>query len=318
MRSHEERRLKLYRGVWCVVWRERGETKRASLRTADRGQAERNFQEFLKQESRAPETVSEIIDLWLEEKKALRSIENVKFRSKYLKNHFGNLHPEQITRAMCREYRAFRGVSNTSIRNELSILRSALRWQDKNTKAVIELPPPDPPRDNFVTMAECKKLIATATSPHIKLFIILAWGTAARSNALLELTWARVDFERKLINLAGENRGNKRRAFVPMTATVFEALQEAYKGRTSDFVIEYAGAQVGKIVKGFRETAKRAGLKVSPHDIRRSAARHMVENGVDIYEVAQYLGHTNPQITYKIYARYSPDYLRKAADVLDQ
>jgi hypothetical protein len=42
----------------------------------------------------------------------------------------------------------------------------------------------------------------------------------------------------------------------------------------------------------------------------------MIESGVPFEEVAQYLGHTNPKITYRVYGRYSPTYLRKAANSL--
>jgi integrase len=43
----------------------------------------------------------------------------------------------------------------------------------------------------------------------------------------------------------------------------------------------------------------------------------MVESGTPIEQVAQYLGHTNPAITYKAYARFSPQYLKKAAAALE-
>ncbi len=33
-------------------------------------------------------------------------------------------------------------------------------------------------------------------------------------------------------------------------------------------------------------------------------------------EIAQYLGHSNTAITEKVYARYRPEYLKKAASVL--
>lgn len=38
-----------------------------------------------------------------------------------------------------------------------------------------------------------------------------------------------------------------------------------------------------------------------------------VEDGHSIEEVAQFLGHENSHITFKVYARYSPSHLRKLA-----
>ena len=43
----------------------------------------------------------------------------------------------------------------------------------------------------------------------------------------------------------------------------------------------------------------------------------MAEAGVVMDEIAQFLAHTDPRITYRVYARYSPEYLRKAASALD-
>jgi integrase len=43
----------------------------------------------------------------------------------------------------------------------------------------------------------------------------------------------------------------------------------------------------------------------------------MAEAGVPIEEIAQYLGHTNPNITRETYSKFSPEYLRKAANALE-
>jgi integrase len=43
----------------------------------------------------------------------------------------------------------------------------------------------------------------------------------------------------------------------------------------------------------------------------------MAEAGIPIPEIGQYLGHGDLKTTYKIYARFSPDYLKKAASSLE-
>jgi len=43
----------------------------------------------------------------------------------------------------------------------------------------------------------------------------------------------------------------------------------------------------------------------------------MAEAGVPMSEIAQYLGHSSTNVTERVYARFSPDYLRKAAAALD-
>lgn len=64
-----------------------------------------------------------------------------------------------------------------------------------------------------------------ARLPHIKLFIILALRTAAHKQAILDLRWDRVDFERGRIYLHDPERvrNSKGRAIVPMNDTACRA-----------------------------------------------------------------------------------------------
>ena len=113
----------------------------------------------------------------------------------------------------------------------------------------------------------------------------------------------------------GQRKG---RAIVPMTGSLRAALLEARKAALSDYVVEWAGGPVKSIKKGFKAAAIEAGLPdVSPHVLRHTAAVHMAEAGVSMEEIAQFLGHSNSRITESVYARYSPDHLRKAADALE-
>ena len=105
---------------------------------------------------------------------------------------------------------------------------------------------------------------------------------------------------------------------MPMTAMARRMLMEAHAGRTSAFVIEYGGKQVAKLRKAFERAAESAGLPwVTPHVLRHTAAVWMAEAGTPMAEIAQYLGHSDERTTFRIYARFSPTYLRKAAAALE-
>jgi integrase len=96
-----------------------------------------------------------------------------------------------------------------------------------------------------------------------------------------------------------------------------EDLLDAKKGAMSPFVIEWAGNRVKSIKKGLKAAGKAAGLpEVSPHVLRHSAAVWMAEDGHSMSEIAQFLGHRNTKITEKVYARFSPNYLRNLASSL--
>ncbi|WP_306047255.1 site-specific integrase [Nioella sp. MMSF_3534] len=136
--------------------------------------------------------------------------------------------------------------------------------------------------------------------------------------AVLELTWDRVDFDRRQIDLRTGDGQRKGRAIVPINDTLLDALSTARDAALSDYVVEWAGRPVRSIKKGFRAAVDMAELKdVSPHVLRHSAAVHMAEAGVSMDEISQYLGHSNTAITASVYARYSPGHLRKAASALE-
>jgi len=205
-----------------------------------------------------------------------------------------------------------------TIGKEISLLRSALHWHDRATPAQIEAPTRPPPRDRYLTRNEYARLRKAAkATPHIYLFVVLGLGTAGRKQAILDLTWDRVDLDRGMIRLGTGSEG-KGRATVPMTRHAKRALRAFRRAATSPYVIEYAGRKVGSIKRGFASACENAGLEgVTPHTLRHTAAVWMAEYGVPMSEIAQYLGHSDDRITQRVYARYSPEYLRGAASALD-
>ncbi len=162
-------------------------------------------------------------------------------------------------------------------------------------------------------------LLAGCVQPHVRLFVRLALQTAGRRAAVLGLTWDRVDFEHKRVNLTVVGEANrKRRATVPMGEQLEAELKAAKEAAQTPYVIEYAGERVMNIKKGFAAAALRAGLEdLTPHDLRHTAAVWMAEDGVPFEEIAQYLGHSSSKVTFAVYARFSPTHLRRASKSLD-
>lgn len=317
-------RLKLYRGVWCAVWTEHGGSRRVSLRTKDREAAERALIDLRRDMAAPPAAlVGQIVDGYIEERRAkVADARRMEDAWRAAKATLGHLRPDQITGAVCRQYAASRramGRKDGTIIKELNVVRAALNWR-KAAGHTFELPQAPPPRDRHLTRDEFRRLLdAAAPEPHIRLFCVLGLATAGRAAAILGLTWDRVDFDRGLIRLGvvGERR-MKGRATVPMTAMAREALTEAKRGARSPYVIEYAERGVGSVKKGFAAACRRAGIEgVSPHILRHTAAVWMAEAGVSMDEIASYLGHSDPRLTYRVYAKFSPTYLAKAASALD-
>lgn len=333
-------RLGKLNGEYVVTWWEHGKRHRRKLFAADEDQALKTRKEAEKRiralydKLAVPDdpTVEQVWTAYCEEKKGKRAVQAMGFEWKHIEPVFGALKPHQITTALCRQYaekrRAMsngRGgkVQDGTIWTELGHLRTVMKWAEDTGRIQrapkIERPAKPKPKERFLTRAEAEKLLSAATAPHIRLAILLMLGTAGRVSAILELQWSRVDFERGQINLRVEGATTlKGRAIVPMNAGLRAALSQAKQDAETDHVIEWNGAAVASIKTGFYATVAAAGIPhVSPHDLRRTAARWMVEAGIPITEVSQFLGHSNPSVTFKVYGRYSPEHLRSAADVLD-
>lgn len=252
---------------------------------------------------------------------------NMDYSGRAILPELGHLAPDEVTTVKVRAYMAKRakaGRKPGTIWTELNHLQIALNWATSNRlisdRIFVERPSKPPPRDRRLTRAEARRLLDAAEFPHVALAIALMLGTAARVGAILDLTWDRVDFERGLITYADRTDLSRRkgRATVPMTEDLHRRLTEARGGAISEFVVEWAARQVGSIKRGFARAVELAGLEgVTPHVLRHTAASWMAEGGVPMTEIAAVLGHTDSRTTERIYARFSPGYLRKAVSHLD-
>lgn len=333
MQNRTDYSLARVNGRYHVVWYdEGGNRQRRSLSTDDGETAQARLIEFKRVASLAqastPTSVEEIYLAYAAKKEAdgKPSAPRIKDAWKRLKPFFAATAPHQIDELVCKEYfkrRIIDGVNNGTIHIELGYLRAAMNYAVTKgwlTQApFIPLPRKPDPKDHHLTRDEVHRLIDAAAWSHVRLFIILAVTTAARSGAILDLTWDRIDMERRKVMLHNPARQvtNKGRATVPMNTTLYEALVEAKAGALSSYVIEWGGQKVASVKKSIAAAAKRAGVTCSPHVLRHTAAVWMAESGVPMEQIAQFLGHSNVDTTRRIYARFSPDYLRGAAAALE-
>lgn len=322
-----EPRLTRFRGKWVAYWRENGQPKREIMgRGHDRVEAEKAFLEWRDTTRSEPQDIGDIIEAYIAARWDHIAAPHV------LKEDYAILAPfwaerpvEAVTEETCKEFHKWRGyhLSNGTVRKQLETLRAALRWAEK--KNIIDraphvwLPKKPLPRDRYLSRTEAELLLNSFPSPHTRLFTIVALNTSARPGAILDLEWSRVDLNRRLIDLRNPEKEvtKKRRTIVPMNDSLFEALVEAKEQRTSNAVIEYSGKKIADIKKSFNTGVKRSGIPhCSPNTLRHTAAVWMAEAGVPMEEISQYMGHDDQKTTERIYARYSPEYLSKAAAAL--
>jgi len=321
-------RLHKFRDGWAVaLYDGTRRISRRQLDARDAASAAEEFRQVVEAAKRpATPTVSALWAAYRADRAGRRIAENMEWSGKPILAFFGSQLADSISVARCRDYVAERRKAKKhdgTIWTELGHLRIVLKWAEKlgyGRAPFIERPRKPPPKDRHLTRAEFDRLKDQCKAPHLRLFVELAIATAARKEALLTLTWDRVRFERGHIELGQPNaiRPQKGRATVPMTDTLRAALSEAHTGARTDYVIEVGGRPIKSVRTGLEAAAKAAGVgHVTPHMFRHSAAVWMAQEGVEMRKIAQYLGHSDVRTTERIYALYSPDYLRDAAAALE-
>jgi integrase len=323
-------------GGLAVSWWEDGKRRRYRLKARTRKEAEGEAADKVRTEraKSAGSTIAELWELYRKEKSGKRIAEAMKFEWRVIKPFFGHLRPEQVTVELCRVYtearramisRHKRNVQDGTIWTELGHLRTVFIWAHERKLIAfappVERPSKPAPKGRWLTREEIDRLQAVKTAPHIALAIRLMLETAGRVGAILELTWDRVDFEARTINLRTTETGlRKGRAAVPMNDGLRAMLQTARAAALTDYVVEWAGNKepLGSIKTGFNKAVKDAGLEaVTPHVLRHTAAVHLAAAGRPMSKISQYLGHSSTAVTERVYARFAPGHLREEAAVLD-
>lgn len=347
-------RLGALKGQWCVTWTEDGKRSRYRLGISlkrPKIEAEVRLREFVRVRQAAqvvrsgPLTVGDLFEAY----KQSRAAEGKDVRRQteiwsVIKGTFASIKPEDLdTKAfiiggkeltICHRYAVDmdeRGLASATIWDRLTTLRTAMNWAHKAKLIAVcpnvWAPSKGEPRDVVADESEVKAIIEACRSNHVRLFVMLAAGTGARKSAILELTWDRVDFERRLIDFRVRRKknildrsGKKGRAIVEFGGVLELALREAKEVARSEFVIEYAGGKVDDIKKALARAVERAGLQhrqIGAHAIRHSVATWLADESVEMRMIQKMLGHKDIKTTEQVYAKYRRGYLAGAANVID-
>jgi integrase len=252
-------------------------------------------------------------------------------------------------------------VTDSTCRRELAVLVSATTHNFKHKRIkrehlpIFEMPPETPVdpvgEDDWLTVPELlralnaiRPFVMTSIKPETVAqkeeraqrlydFIVLAYDSASRRNAIEEMTVSQVNLRNGTVNLrnpgetANQRRSKKRRPIVPIDkpADKHPLLQAGHSARK---VYERRLAEVRELVVTgemltpwvlgdnkdmyfpFRNLMESIGLghKRNPHILRHSRATHLLMAGESIYDVAKLLGDTIETVE-KIYGHYSPEFL---------
>ncbi|MBP1912888.1 site-specific tyrosine recombinase/integron integrase [Thermococcus stetteri] len=214
------------------------------------------------------------------------------------------------------------GYSNRSLNLVVQALRAYFRFEGFDDEAE-KLKPPKVPRSlpKALTREEVRRLLSVIppTRRRDRLIVLLLYGVGLRVSELCNLKKDDVDLERNLIVVRG-GKGAKDRV-VPIPKYLADEIRTYLKSRSDDS--EYLLVEERRKSKDRLSTrnvwyllkryGQKAGVGVTPHKLRHSFATHLLEEGVDIRAIQEFLGHSNLSTT-QIYTKVTVEHLRKAQE----
>jgi len=150
--------------------------------------------------------------------------------------------------------------------------------------------------------------------PDVADLVEIQVDTGMRLGETLKLTYEDVNYESNLIHI-WINKGDKPRS-IPMTKRVASIL----KRRQADAQLKPFNLTAYQADKAWAWARKEMGLEEDAefliHSLRHTCASRLVNAGVDLYVVKEWLGHSSIQVTER-YAHLAPDKLASAMQHLE-
>lgn len=264
-------------------------------------------------------TLGEWVQNMMAEKQRSRASETVRFykpKVGHLIRLFGEDAPlAAITPVTVDQYRDTReeeGAAHYTISKEFTALRQVLKRAKRAGQYGGDLTTLFPlgyghgyePRDTVLSV-DAEARLRAELSPDRWGCIAFMLATAAR---LGEATRARRedwDPERRLFHVRGTKTDGSDRLVPALSLTEGYLLES----------LEYMPFGWRRMSKDLPEVCARLGLpKVTPNDLRRTAATRLIEAGVDPYLVAKITGHASLKMLRDVYDRSSPEAWRAAIE----
>lgn len=213
-----------------------------------------------------------------------------------------------VTKATCRDYLEVRAkeVAATTLQTERGYLIgiwsravdddliAANPWGRAKVKAKRE-----PAEPTFWTAGEIARIVAACRKPlHADLVLVLA-NTGIRISTALSMPWEWIDWSAGMIRIA-EGQDVKTRYVHAMNRVARDVLTRRRFAKGADPLVFPNEAKGGGRIPydtandAIGRAIKRAGVPHgTPHDLRHSYARLMIEAGVPVTTVQSQLGHTS-------------------------
>jgi integrase len=259
---------------------------------------------------------------WKHTKDAERSLS----RARNIVNHIGNVQLQDIDAA--RVLMLVQGLEKENARNGtinryLAALKTILNHHEQRIRQV-KLRKESKGRIRVVNREEEGKAISLLRNtkhnkrrlhyPDVADLVEVLVDTGMRLSEMLNLTYEDVNFSANLISI-WVNKGDRPRS-IPMTKRV-RAIMEARRigGAMMPFTLkDHQAENAWRWVR--REMNLDKDAEFILHSLRHTCASRLVNKGIDLYVVRDWLGHSSIQVTER-YAHLAPSKLVHAASALE-
>jgi integrase len=258
-------------------------------------------------------TVAELVRQYLDdpETRALRSYDSLEPLCAWWVNTYGGEKVLDVGALTLREARdrLLPGRSPARVNRYLSAMRAAWNWGRAAELIPQKLAWPtrlmltEPAgRKRFLSDDELARLLEASKTHsavmHAAILVSIACGV--RQSELLRLQWADVDFDRQRLRVMLSKNDEARSVHLPSSAALaLKALKRAAVVGQHVFLADN-GQPIKKSTLEFRWRAVRDAAKLRDfrwHDLRHSCASLLAQQGANLLEIGQVLGHKSASVT---------------------
>ena len=236
-----------------------------------------------------------------------------------------------------------RGLSNSTLKHKLQPIGATIKYVKRLGYQVAEVEMPrlkvTRGRLRYLSLEEERRLLieidpyretkwmAKYEDRHMELLrqmhdfhdlVILLLDTGARQGEICLLEWEKLDLDKRTINLWRPKVRNE--SVLYMSDRVHKILVRREKDKTSRYVFNSKSGQARKhITNTFRKAFERAGIEgCTAHTLRHTHATRLIQNGLNLYEVKEILGHADIQTTMRYAHIEQAQVSIKARDVINK
>jgi integrase len=217
--------------------------------------------------------------------RTLRSADQARYALDKWSDFFAGALVSEVTPARVRDFVAElrrQKLSNGYIRRILANGSAALNRAHREGEITaapridLSLAPEGEPRERLATIDEMSALFAAVRHDHERVYLMLAIGTAARPESILQLTGFQVDCENRLIRLnpPGRAQNKKRRPTVPMCETLAGQLYGLPAGPVVRYVTTSKAGMKSRALGSIRTTFRRLTARAR-RQVRDGAAERV-------------------------------------------